>query len=102
MGAGNMTEREAALAQADLLIRNQMGMHIRSCGLFVAVAAKFKSQVFVSRDGQDEINGKSIMGLISLAAESGVTIRVRTEGPDADAMLAALKELVDGNFGGEP
>ncbi|MGH7741395.1 MAG: HPr family phosphocarrier protein [Candidatus Eiseniibacteriota bacterium] len=97
-----MSGQEGVVAVAELLIRNQLGMHIRSCGMFVAIAGKFKSQVFVSRDGQDEVNGKSILGLISLAAESGVTIRVRTEGPDADAMLAALKELVDGKFGGEP
>mgnify|MGYP001048707049 FL=1 len=49
-----------------------------------------------------EVNGKSIMGVMMLAAEEGSTIRVRTVGRDAEPALAALRELVDGKFGGEP
>jgi phosphocarrier protein len=49
-----------------------------------------------------EVNGKSIMGVMMLAAEEGSTIKVRAEGPDADAAVAALTELVEGKFGGEP
>ena len=96
-----MTEREGLLAEAELLIRNQLGLHARACALFVKAAARFQSQVFVARD-ELEVNGKSIMGVMMLAAEEGSTIRVRTEGPDADAALAALRELVEGKFGGEP
>jgi phosphocarrier protein len=101
MDAWIVTEREGVLAEAELLIRNQLGLHARACALFVKTAAKFQSQVFVARD-ELEVNGKSIMGVMMLAAEEGSTIRVRTEGPDADAMLAALRELVEGKFGGEP
>jgi phosphocarrier protein HPr len=93
--------REAGLSEAVLLIRNQLGLHARACALFVKTAAKFKAEVFVSRDDL-EVNGKSIMGVMMLAAEEGSTIKVRAEGPDADAAVAALTELVDGKFGGEP
>jgi len=48
------------------------------------------------------VNGKSIMGVMMLAAEEGSTIRVRAQGPDEDQALDALRELVDGKFGGEP
>ena len=93
--------REAGLSEAVLLIRNQLGLHARACALFVKTAAKFKAEVFVSRDDL-EVNGKSIMGVMMLAAEEGSTIRVRAEGPDEREAITALRELVDGKFGGEP
>jgi len=87
--------------EADLLIRNQLGLHARACALFVRTAAKFEATVLVSRDDL-EVNGKSIMGVMMLAAEEGSTIKVKAEGPDEQAALAAISELVDGKFGGEP
>jgi phosphocarrier protein HPr len=90
-----------SVAQADLLIRNQLGLHARACALFVKTAARFAAEVFVRRDDL-EVNGKSIMGVMMLAAEEGSTIRVRAVGGDAEPALAALRELVDGKFGGEP
>jgi phosphocarrier protein HPr len=89
------------VTEADLLIRNQLGLHARACALFVKTAARFQSQVFVSRDDL-EVNGKSIMGVMMLAAEEGSTIRVRVDGPDEGPALEALRELVNGKFGGEP
>ena len=89
------------MIEADLLIRNQLGLHARACALFVRTAAKFDSNVLVSRDDL-EVNGKSIMGVMMLAAEEGSTIKVKTEGPDEQAALAAITELVEGKFGGEP
>ena len=89
------------MVEAQLIIRNQLGLHARACALFVKTAARFKSHVFVSRDDL-EVNGKSIMGVMMLAAEEGATIKVRSEGPDEVEALAALRELVDGKFGGEP
>ena len=89
------------VVEAELLIRNQLGLHARACALFVKTAARFQSHVLVSRDDL-EVNGKSIMGVMMLAAEEGSTIRVRAEGPDAEAAVRALQELVDGKFGGEP
>jgi phosphocarrier protein len=91
----------AAMKQTELLIRNQLGLHARACALFVKMAARFKSHVVVSRDDL-EVNGKSIMGVMMLAAEEGSSIVVRAEGPDENEAIAALAELVDGKFGGEP
>ena len=89
------------MSQIQLLIRNQLGLHARACALFVKAASKFKSEVFVSRDDL-EVNGKSIMGVMMLAAEEGATIVVRASGVDEAEALQAIRELVDGKFGGEP
>ena len=69
--------------------------------MFVKTAAKFRSHVLVSRDDL-EVNGKSIMGVMLLAAEEGSTIRVKADGPDEREAVMALEELVNGKFGGEP
>ena len=89
------------MAQIQLLIRNQLGLHARACALFVKAASRFKCEVFVSRDDL-EVNGKSIMGVMMLAAEEGATIVVRATGIDEAEALEAIRELVDGKFGGEP
>ena len=89
------------MVETELLIRNQLGLHARACALFVKTAAKFSSHVLVSRDDL-EVNGKSIMGVMMLAAEEGSTIKVKTDGADEQAALTALAELVNGKFGGEP
>ena len=69
--------------------------------MFVKTAARYESHVFVSRD-ELEVNGKSIMGVMMLAAEEGSMIKVRADGEDEVEAVAALKELVNGKFGGEP
>jgi phosphocarrier protein HPr len=89
------------MKQAELMIRNQLGLHARACALFVKAAARFKAHVTVSRDDL-EVNGKSIMGVMMLAAEEGSTILVRAEGPDEELAITTLAELVNGKFGGEP
>ena len=89
------------MAEIQLLIRNQLGLHARACALFVKTASRFKSEVMVSRDGL-EVNGKSIMGVMMLAAEEGSTILVKAMGADEGDALTAIQELVDGKFGGEP
>ena len=89
------------MTQTEMLIRNQLGLHARACALFVKTAARYRAEVWVARDDL-EVNGKSIMGVMMLAAEEGATISVRAEGPDEADAVAALQELVDGKFGGEP
>ena len=89
------------MAEIQLLIKNQLGLHARACALFVKASSKFKSEITVSRDDL-VVNGKSIMGVMMLAAEEGATIVVKAEGPDEGDAVAALQELVDGKFGGEP
>ena len=81
-----------------MVIRNQLGLHARACALFVKTAARYKANVMVSRDDL-EVNGKSIMGVMMLAAEEGATITVRAEGVDEQQALAALDELVASKFG---
>lgn len=86
------------MAEKQLVIRNQLGLHARACALFVKAASRFKSEILVARDDL-EVNGKSIMGVMMLAAEEGATILVKAIGPDEEAALEAIRELVDGKFG---
>src|SRR5207247_5829740 len=76
----------------------QLGMHARAAAKFVHLAAKFQSQVRVARDAR-EMDGKSIMGLLLLAAARGTTIRISAEGGDEADAVAALAELVESGFG---
>lgn len=89
------------MPEIQLIIRNQLGLHARACALFVKAASKFKAEILVARDDL-EVNGKSIMGVMMLAAEEGATIVVRATGPDESEALETIRELVDGKFGGEP
>jgi phosphocarrier protein HPr len=84
----------------DLTIVNEKGMHARAAAEFTRLAGKFKSGIFIARDGL-EVNGKSIMGVLMLAAHCGSTIRIRAEGEDAEAALDALARLVENKFGEE-
>ncbi|HVX97800.1 MAG TPA: HPr family phosphocarrier protein [Polyangia bacterium] len=88
----------AQLAKRDVRIRNQLGMHARAAVKFVQLANKYRSEVKVSKDG-NEANGKSIMGLLTLVAAVGSTMTIVCEGDDADKAVAALSTLVDEGFG---
>lgn len=80
-----------------------MGMHLRAAGNFVKVASRFQSSILVSSGSQGEVNGKSIIGVIGLAAEHGSVLKVRAEGEDEQEAVKALEELVADGFGlGEP
>ncbi len=82
----------------ELTILNQTGLHARPAASFVKTASRYKSEVWVEKDGE-EVNGKSIMGLMMLAAGMGSKLEVRAEGPDAEEVLGELKKLVDSSFG---
>ena len=79
-------------------IVNRNGLHARPAAELVKTAARFQAQVTIERDDMS-VNGKSIMGVMMLAAECGARIRVIAEGPDAEAALDALAELVANRFG---
>jgi phosphocarrier protein HPr len=79
-------------------IRNRLGMHARAAVKFVQVANRFQAEVRVIKD-DTEANGKSIMGLLTLVAAHGVSIKLVCEGDDADRALAALVELIGSGFG---
>ena len=80
-----------------LTVINRLGIHARPAALFVKGAGKFASQINVEKDGET-INGKSIMGLMMLAAAQGSKLTLTAEGPDAAAALAALEELFQKKF----
>jgi phosphocarrier protein len=80
-----------------LLITNKRGLHARAANKFVQCAGLFDADVQVSKDGQT-VPGRSIMGLMMLAAAPGCSIDVQAEGPDAEAALLALTELVEAKF----
>jgi phosphocarrier protein HPr len=79
-------------------IRNKLGLHARPAALFVKTANKFQSNLIVQR-GKQKVNGKSIMGIMMLAAGPGSKITVTAKGVDAQESVIALEELVNNNFG---
>jgi phosphocarrier protein HPr len=80
------------------VICNELGMHARAATKFVQLAAKFGCEVFVEKDGQ-EVNGKSIMGVLMLVASMGSVITIRTRGAQAREAGQALAKLVEERFG---
>jgi phosphocarrier protein HPr len=81
-----------------VVIANRYGLHARPAAEFVKLAAQFRSSILVRKDDL-EVNGKSIMGMMMLAAECGSEIAIRAEGEDAGAAIDALAGLVDRRFG---
>lgn len=80
------------------LIVNTLGLHARAAAQLVQLANRYRSEVHVEKDGL-EVNGKSIMGVMMLAAECGSSITIRARGPDAEKAAKALVDLVATGFG---
>jgi phosphocarrier protein len=78
-------------------ICNERGLHARASAKFVKLASSFESAVHVTREGQT-VDARSIMGLLMLGAGPGCTIDISAEGPDAEAAVLALVDLVSGRF----
>jgi phosphocarrier protein len=87
----------SASCRATVRIVNRLGMHARPAAHFVRLASRFAADIYVSRDSV-EVNGKSIMGVMMLAAEEGARIELRAEGEDAEQALAELVSLVERGF----
>jgi len=79
-------------------VRNQLGMHARAAAKFVHLATRFEAKVRVARDRR-EMDGKSIMGILLLAAARGSTITISAEGADEQDAVSALVALVESGFG---
>ena len=79
-------------------IVNKAGLHARPAAEIVKLAAKYASDITVVREYL-EVNGKSIMGVMMLAAECGSTLQIKAEGPDASEALDALEQLIESKFG---
>jgi phosphocarrier protein len=86
------------MAEQDVQILNKNGLHARPAAEIVKAASKFKSEITIVRD-DIEVNGKSIMGVMMLAAECGATLTLRASGPDADDAIQAIASLVARKFG---
>ena len=88
---------DAEFLTKELIILNKAGIHARPAAMFVKIANRFGSDIFVEKDGE-KINGKSIMGLMMLAAGMGSRIRIVASGPGAEEAVLALRQLVERKF----
>lgn len=88
------------MVEQQVTIQNRLGLHARACSVFVKEAAKYASHVTLARDGL-EVNAKSILGVMMLAAERGAELLLRAEGSDEVEALAALVKVVNDKFGEE-
>ena len=86
------------MVRVELRITNQLGLHARAAGKFVDAASRFGSEIWLIK-GQQRVNGKSIMGILTLAAAKGQTITMEIDGPDQEKALRELKKLVRSGFG---
>lgn len=85
------------MREETLTLRNRLGLHARAAAKFVHAAASFQSKVSITKDG-DEVDGKSILGLLLLAAGKGTPLVVRAEGSDEEQAMASLRDLVERKF----
>ena len=81
----------------ELTIVNRLGLHARPAAMFVRIASRHRADIWVAKEGE-EVNGKSIMGLMMLAAGQGSKLRIRCDGPDADKAMEELEELIKAGF----
>ena len=86
------------MQEQEITIINKLGLHARAAAKLVNTASAFSSEVFVSKNGQ-QVNGKSIMGVMMLAASKGTAIHLQVSGEDEEAAMQALKDLINDRFG---
>src|SRR5262245_39359293 len=86
--------------EKEVSIVNRLGLHARPAAMFVRIASRYRSEIWVSKEGE-VVNGKSIMGLMMLAAGQGSKLRICCEGPDADKAIEELEALIKAGFNEE-
>jgi phosphocarrier protein len=96
MNPAETTPAGAAVVK-ELVVQNKLGIHARPAAMIVRITNKFKSEVFVEKD-EEQVNGKSIMGLMMLAAGKGSKVKFLATGDDAPQMLAELEQLFARKF----
>ena len=97
---GLLSRRSSARGQKiekEIPIINRLGLPARPAAMFVRIASRHRCEVWVAKEGE-EVNGKSIMGLMMLAAGQGSKLRIRCDGPDADKAMQELEELINARF----
>jgi phosphocarrier protein len=92
-GPGQKLEKEVTII-------NRLGLHARPAAMFVRIASRYRSDIWVEKEGE-QINGKSIMGLMMLAAGQGSKLTIRCEGPDAERAMQEIEELISKRFNEE-
>jgi phosphocarrier protein len=85
------------MIERDIEIKNKLGLHARAAAKLVHMAARFKADIKV-RKGDEEVDGKSILGILLLAAGRGASVHVRADGTDERDALEAIEKLIDGKF----
>ena len=93
-------QNNSNIVEKEFTIINRLGMHARPASMLARLTAQFDSEIFVKRS-QTEINGKSIMGIITLAASQGAVLRFKAIGPDAHEAIDAIGKLINSKFGEE-
>lgn len=88
------------MIEKTVTVRNKMGLHARPAALLVQTASRFKSKIKIFR-GDQEVDGKSIMGLMTLAASAGSALRLVIDGPDEADAVSALEKVIESGFGEE-
>ncbi len=86
------------MEKCEFTIKNRLGLHARAAAQLVKTSNRFRSDVFIDKEGM-EVNGKSIMGILMLAAPKGSRITVTVNGDDAAEAMSALRELIEAGFG---
>jgi phosphocarrier protein len=94
------TQSENPATSKELTIKNRNGLHARPAALFVKTSSRFHAEVWVEKDGE-KVNGKSIMGLMMLAAGKGSVLKITAEGEDAVLLMQELETLISSRFGEE-
>lgn len=95
-----MSDPESKVCRAQVTLRNKHGLHARPAHLFVQTANAYAAGLRVGRaDDTERVDGKSIMGMMMLAAEQGAVLELHAEGPDAELQVRAIVELIEAGFG---
>lgn len=86
------------MAELEIEIKNKLGLHLRAAATLVKVTSQFKCEIFIKKD-EDEVNGKSIMGIMTLAAAQGTKLIFKATGADEKEALEKIHEIVENKFG---
>ena len=93
-------EENSERCSREVIIQNRNGLHARPAAMLVKVSSRFRSDIWIDKDGE-RVNGKSIMGLMMLAAGKGSKLQILAEGNDAERAVQEIQDLIEGRFGEE-
>lgn len=90
---------ECGMIERTVVVRNRAGLHTRPAAMIVKLAAQFRSEIYLESDDHMRINAKSIIGVMTLAAAQGTTLKLIVSGPDEEQAAKAITELFESGFG---